>query len=445
MCFIPAYIFILFAIIIIDYFAAILMEKTSGKKRKIFLILSIVGNIGILVLFKYYNFFSDILINLTGFLHINLKTPAFNLLLPLGLSFHTFQSLSYTIDVYKGKQKAEKHPGIFALFVMFYPQLVAGPIERAEHMLPQFHEKHEFDSTRLLSGIKLMIWGFFMKVVIADRLALFVNTVFDRPHHFVGFSFVIAIVFFAFQIYCDFAGYSLIAIGSARTMGFNLMENFNRPYTARSVRDFWKRWHISLSSWFKDYVYIPLGGSRKSLFNTRLNTLTTFLLSGLWHGAGWNYILWGIINGLYVISGKKRINNLSRQERRNSKPDSFLKISWQVGTTFALTCFAWIFFRATNLSDALYIIKHLLWNWNLLGNKLHTGQLFFLNQPKSEFIIAVSSIIFLLAAEWWIQKRKAEGLPAINNKYTTLAWVALVFIIFLLGEFRAQSFIYFQF
>src|SRR5262245_25802672 len=261
MAFIPVYILILGFTIVIDYIAGILIEDAQGKKRKFLLIASLIANVGVLFVFKYFNFlansFTDLATALSGqqVAHIGLR-----IILPIGLSFHTFQSMSYTIEVYRGNQKAERHFGIYALYVMFYPQLVAGPIERPQNLLPQFRQNHNFDYQRVTSGLRLMAWGLFKKTVVADRLALFVNKIYAEPGSFDGPVLLLATLFFAFQIYCDFSGYSEIAIGSARVMGFNLMQNFDRPYHARSISEFWRRWHISLSTWFRDYLYFPLGG-----------------------------------------------------------------------------------------------------------------------------------------------------------------------------------------
>ncbi|OFZ56311.1 MAG: alginate O-acetyltransferase, partial [Bacteroidetes bacterium RIFCSPHIGHO2_02_FULL_44_7] len=280
MAFIPAYILILLVTIVVDYIAGILIEKSQGKKRKLYLLISIVANIGFLAFFKYYNFASTNLTELAQFLHWNYSVPVLSIILPIGLSFHTFQAMSYTIEVYRGKQVAERHFGIYALYVLFYPQLVAGPIERPQNLLHQFREEHSFDYRRVTDGLKLMLWGLFKKVVIADRAAVFVDTVFNSPGDFQGVSFIIAAALFSFQIYCDFSGYSDIAIGAAQVMGFKLMDNFNRPYFSKSIAEFWKRWHISLSTWFKDYLYIPLGGNRVGKPRWYFNLFFVFLLSG---------------------------------------------------------------------------------------------------------------------------------------------------------------------
>src|SRR4029079_15792055 len=301
LAFVPIYIFILAFTIIIDYFAGRAIENAQGRKRKLYLIISLVANIGVLAIFKYYNFLNENLTALLGSFHVKNPAPIIKILLPIGLSFHTFQAMSYTIEVYRGHQNAERHFGIYALYVMFYPQLVAGPIERPGNLLHQFRQRHDFDSGRVASGLSLMLWGFFKKIVIADRLALYVNLVYNDPGQHTGSTFILATIFFAFQIYCDFSAYSDIAIGAAQVMGFKLMTNFRRPYFSSSISEFWTRWHISLSTWFKDYLYVPLGGNRVSRPRLYANLLVTFLVSGLRHGARWTFVVWGALHGAYLI------------------------------------------------------------------------------------------------------------------------------------------------
>ena len=278
MAFVPVYILILFGTIVVDYFAGILIENAQGARRKWYLVMSILANVGALAFFKYYNFFTD---NVNHLLHIanaGTSLPLLNIILPIGLSFHTFQAMSYTIEVYRGNQKAERHFGIYSLYVMFYPQLVAGPIERPQNLLHQFHEPHTFEYANVVSGLRQMLWGMVKKMIIADRLASVCDPVFNDPAHNSGIGLAIAAVFFAFQIFCDFSGYSDIAIGAARVMGFKLMTNFNNPYHSRSISEFWKRWHISLSTWFKDYLYISLGGNRVSIPRMYFNLFFVFLV-----------------------------------------------------------------------------------------------------------------------------------------------------------------------
>ena len=360
MSFIPIYILILGFTIIIDYLAGIFLEKSTEKNKKLFLIASLVANIGVLCVFKYYNFLNDNLTELLRGIRLQNPIPALSILLPIGLSFHTFQAMSYTIEVYRGNQKAEKNFGIYALYVMFYPQLVAGPIERPQNLLHQFYEKHAFDYERVVNGLKLMLWGFFKKLVIADRLALYVGAVYNNPTHHTGLSFIVATIFFAFQIYCDFSGYSDIAIGAAKIMGFKLMTNFNRPYFAKNISEFWQRWHISLSTWFRDYLYIPLGGRRVSIPRWYFNLFFVFLVSGLWHGANWTFIIWGALNGFYLvfaIVSKGIRDRITHLVGLNRLPN--INRALQIAITFMLVCFAWIFFRANSISDSFLIIKNI--------------------------------------------------------------------------------------
>jgi len=358
MAFIPVYILILGFTIVIDYFAGMLIENAEGRKRKLFLIASIFANVGVLAVFKYFNFLNANARAIAEVFHWPYDLAPLSIVLPIGLSFHTFQAMSYTIEVYRGRHAAERHFGIFALYVMFFPQLVAGPIERPQNLLHQFYEKHSIEYERVVDGLRMMAWGLFMKVVIADRLARYVNAVYNEPTAAEGLTLVVATVFFAFQIYCDFAGYSLIAIGSAKVMGFRLMTNFDRPYLSRSISEFWSRWHISLSSWFRDYVYIPLGGNRVSPPKWYFNLFITFLLSGLWHGANWTFVIWGALNGFYLI-----FSLLTRDVRAAfvravglaSRPTLHAMVS--VAITFTLTCVAWVFFRADSVTDALHVFS----------------------------------------------------------------------------------------
>jgi len=303
MAFVPKYILVLFTLIIVDFTAGIFIEKAEGKKRKLIFFGSIFANLSILVFFKYFNFFSDIVFRLANRLDIAYSHPLLTWALPLGISFHTFQSMSYTFEVYYGRQKALHHLGIYALYVMFYPQLVAGPIERPQNLLPQFFTKHHFSYSRLVDGLRLMASGFIKKILIADYLALFVDSIFNEFRAYQGLALWIATYFFAFQIYCDFSGYTDIARGAAKVMGYDLMENFNRPYFAKSISEFWRRWHISLSTWLRDYLYIPLGGNRVSWIRRIINVFIVFLISGLWHGANFTYLAWGALHGAYILLG----------------------------------------------------------------------------------------------------------------------------------------------
>ena len=346
---------------VVNFFGAILIDKAQSKNvKKTILIIDLVISFGVLFVYKYLSFATENINEALKLFNSSINLPVFDILLPVGISFFTFQTLSYTIDVYKGKTPVERHFGIFALFVSFFPQLVAGPIERSENLLPQFKNEKRFDIAKTMSGLRIILWGLFKKVVIADRLAVLVNSVYNDVHAHSGGAFIAATVAFALQIYGDFSGYSDIAVGSAKILGFDLMENFKRPYFSKTTTEFWRRWHISLSSWFRDYVYIPLGGSRCGKLRRFINNMITFTLSGLWHGAEWTFVIWGVVNGLYTS-----ISHLTKELRARISGKVFgEKAKWahkllQVGITFALICFSWIFFRANSLSDAVYVIGHI--------------------------------------------------------------------------------------
>ncbi len=442
MTFVPVYIFILLITIIIDYVAAIYIEKTQNSKRKKFLLISsIISTCLVLFIFKYFNFFNSNLTHLAQFLRWNYPVQNLSILLPIGLSFHTFQSLSYVIEVFRGNQKAERHFGIYALYVMFYPQLVAGPIERPQNLLHQFYQRHFFDYKRITDGLKLMLWGFLKKIVIADRLAIYVNQVYNNPSDYQGLSIILATYFFAFQIYCDFSGYSDIAIGSAKVMGFKLMDNFDRPYFAKSIAEFWRRWHISLSTWFKDYLYIPLGGSKVSKGQWYRNIAIVFLVSGLWHGANWTFIIWGLLHGFYIV-----FSDLTRKGRERIA--AMLKINQQqtfykavkILTTFHLVAFSWIFFRASSVQDAFLLIRNMA--------RINTSELGIniLNEGKSYIIIALITIAVMEVIHFLQRQNNIRCL--INQKPLWLRWgiyYAAVLCVLFLGEFKNQEFIYFQF
>jgi D-alanyl-lipoteichoic acid acyltransferase DltB (MBOAT superfamily) len=437
MAFIPIYILILGGTIVIDYFAGIWIENAQGKKRKAFLILSLIANIGVLAVFKYYNFFIDNINSIINPIGLENKLPYLAIILPIGLSFHTFQAMSYTIEVYRGNQKAERHFGIYALYVMFYPQLVAGPIERPQNLLHQFYEKHEFDYSRIVEGLKLILMGLFMKLVVADRLALYVDAVYNNPSHHEGKTFALATLFFTIQIYCDFAGYSNIAIGAAKVMGFKLMTNFNRPYFSTSISEFWSRWHISLSTWFKDYVYISLGGNKVSIPKWYFNLFIVFLLSGFWHGANWTFIAWGALNGFYLIFA---LATKSVREKTNSliglNSNKLFSQIIKTGITFVLIGISWVFFRANTIEDALLILKK-MFQFN--------GSLFYEN--PSGLIYSFFGLLFLFVVEF-----KTEFLPHTLSLFQNQSWLvrnlsyaSLVILILLFGVFDGGQFIYFQF
>ena len=416
MAFIPAYILVLFGLILVDYAAALAIDASAGGRRRAMLAVSLVTNIGILVVFKYYN--------VGGWV------------LPLGLSFHTFQSMAYTIEVYRGHFPAERHLGRYALYVMFFPQLVAGPIERPVHLLPQFLERHHFDPDRATHGLKLMAWGLFKKIAIADRLSSVVDAVYTVPASQHGPSVALATVFFAAQIYCDFSGYTDIAIGCAEVLGFRLVTNFRRPYLARSIREFWWRWHISLSTWFRDYLYIPLGGNRVSLPRWACNILITFLISGLWHGANWTFVVWGGLHGCYLLAG--RATEHLRDRVRPATTDR--RASWpvramQTAFTFLLVCVGWVFFRAASVGDAFTLLSRLA-DWSTVD----------FVQNSVSLLISATLIVALYVIE----------ASAPNDDVTALltgapGWIrwstyyGVVTATLLFGVFNQSRFIYFQF
>lgn len=442
MSFIPVYILVLALTIVVDYTAAILIEKSEGARRKFYFIISIISTSFILFIFKYFNFFNQNMYYLATFLHWNYSIKALSLVLPIGLSFHTFQSLSYVIEVYRRNQKAERHFGIYALYVMFYPQLVAGPIERPQNLLHQFYKYHHFDYERATRGLKLMLFGFFMKLAIADRLAIVVNTVYDNPANYAGFPLLLATIFFSFQIFCDFAGYSSIAIGAALVMGFKLMNNFELPYFSKSVAEFWRRWHISLSTWFRDYIYLPLGGSRVSKARMYFNLLVVFLISGLWHGANWTFVVWGAFHGSCIILSsmtagiRKWFVHLIRLDKFQRTYNLI-----RIVITFSLVTLAWVFFRAESLPDAIYIITHLFTRLNLVLMGAYLGEI-----SLQGLAIGIALIIFLLAIN--IFQYYAQVMDYLSKKPLVIRWacyITFILAILVFGVFNNTQFIYFQF
>lgn len=449
MFFKPEYILILGFTIVIDYFAGILLEnETNARKKKQFLIMSLVANIGVLAVFKYFNFLNDNITGIATMLGYKNQIPYLKMLLPIGLSFHTFQAMSYTIEVYRGHQKAERHFGVYSLYVMFYPQLVAGPIERPQNMLHQFHEEKFFDYDATVSGLRLMLWGMFKKVVIADRLAVVTDMVFNDPYHYSSVSIAIASAFFAFQIFCDFSGYSDIAIGSARIMGITLMKNFDRPHSALSISEFWNRWHISLSTWFKDYVYIPLGGNRVSPVRKQFNLFMVFFLSGIWHGANWTFIIWGSLHGVYLIFA-----NLTKDFRYAiRKAVGLTRLKWldnsiQRAITFSLVAIALIFFRSKSVHNATYMIGKLPGIFNEIWVMIKTGAFTTGIHIESYKFIMCILVIALMEAVHFIE-RKNDIVQLFDQQPRYLKWgvyYITVFAVIYLGVFSSREFIYFQF
>lgn len=434
MAFVPIYIVILAGTIVIDYIAGIYIERAVGKRRRLFLIISIISNIGVLAVFKYYNFFIE---NINDVIHLSGTTvslPYLKMLLPIGLSFHTFQAMSYTIEVYRRNQKAEKHFGIYALYVMFYPQLVAGPIERPQNMIHQFYEEHRFNKDDFFIGSKMILWGMFKKVVIADRLAILVNQVYSNTGDHNATMLFLAAVFFAVQIYCDFSAYSSIALGCARMMGFKLMVNFKTPFHSKTVSEFWTRWHISLYSWFKDYLFTPITIEKRNWgrWAVVFATLFTFLLSGFWHGAGWNFILWGGITGLFIVTefllGIKTVKlNKSTVKRI-------------VGVIYVFLAFSFvqIFFRSKDISEAFRVIGKIFSNeWGGLQDE----EVF----SKFSLILSFLLIVFLFFSENKFIDKLIESKTGERKKQNLAFGIIVLSMILLLGVFEQLSFIYFQF
>jgi alginate O-acetyltransferase complex protein AlgI len=442
MVFIPKFVLILVFVILIDYIAGLLIERSHGFTRRLWLILSLVCNIGVLGFFKYFNFISTNVGHVLSLLGMDAAILKLDVPLPVGLSFHVFQSMSYTIEVYRGNQKAERHLGIYSLYVMFFPQLVAGPIERPQNLIQQFKERHFCTLNNLMLGLSLALWGFFKKLVIADRLAPVVDAIYAAPGDYGGAQLLMATYAFAIQIYCDFSGYSDIAIGIACMMGIRLMTNFERPYFSKSISEFWRRWHISLSTWFRDYVYVPLGGNRVRRSRWYLNLMIVFLLSGLWHGASWTFVVWGGIHGAYLIFGVQTQTTRDRiYQGLGFSPEHVGVRFWRICITFHLVAFAWIFFRAQNFGQALDVIGGIAM-WRPQAD-------FYAGIPHlKEFSFAVAALMAMEVFHWFQRQRKLQGLDKLQSKVSWRlfpAYASLALIILCFGKYTSQSFIYFQF
>lgn len=413
-----------------DFGIGILLDKTSDQaKRKIFFLSSCVVNIGLLAFFKYFNFFIDNFILAFSAIGYHIPPISLKVILPVGISFYTFQSLSYTADIYRGKMNATRDLVSFAAFISFFPQLVAGPIERAIHLLPQFRQARVFDRANAVVGMRQILWGLFKKIVIADTIAVYVDQIFSSYDTLPGSSLLLGAVYFAVQIYCDFSGYSSIAIGTARLFGFSLMENFNYPYFSSSVTEFWRKWHISLTSWFRDYVYVPLGGNRGTTIRTVFNTLFVFALSGFWHGANWTFIAWGLLNGIYlvpnVIRGKKIDKNIEHVVT--------LTTIAKMAITFFLITITWVFFRSANLGQAFHYL----------------GGIFSLSSfqyPVQHGMAMTLPLILILFSVEWCRK---YGITRVQPQFTPIyvrwgMYLALILACFAFFK-QDQTFIYFQF
>lgn len=430
---------------LVSYAAALLIEKTDRKGlKKLYLTLTLVVCLGVLFFYKYFNFLSSSVTSVLRLFGSGVHDFSLDLILPVGISFYTFQTLSYVIDVSRGTVPAERHLGYYALYVSFFPQLVAGPIERPENLIPQLRAEHRLEWANVRPGLRKMLTGFFKKVVVADLFASYVVAVYGDPAAASGFTVLVATVLFAFQIYCDFSGYTDIAIGCSEIMGIRLMQNFDRPYIAQSIKEFWGRWHISLSSWFKDYIYIPLGGNRVSKFRNCLNILIVFLVSGLWHGAAWTYVLWGAIHGFYQIIGKFTIKPRNALWEKLGVPTDrgFVPVL-RTFNTFCLTTFAWIFFRAGSFADLRVLLSKLFTDWNFTGEYFAAGAEL-LGMDFVGLLTCVFSLVLLSLLDRFKLETKTEKKP-FDLRYAYLVWaIAAAWILLLAGD-GASSFIYFQF
>ena len=427
---------------IVDYSIGLALRKEEKeRKRKLLLWTSMLVNLGFLGVFKYYNFFADNFVTAFTFFGGNIQPNTLNIILPVGISFYTFQTMSYTIDVYRRKLEPTKDFIAFSAFVSFFPQLVAGPIERATNLLPQFYRKRKFEYSKALDGLRQILWGLFKKVVIADNCAHYANDIFNNYQDYNGSTLALGAIFFAFQIYGDFSGYSDIAIGTSRLFGFNLKQNFAFPYFSRDIAEFWRRWHISLSTWFRDYLYIPLGGSRGGTWMKVRNTFIIFIVSGFWHGANWTFVIWGALNAIYflplLLSNKNRTHLGTVAE---GKIIPSLKELLQMGLTFGLTCIAWVFFRAENINEAFFYIQ-----------SIFSETIFERPSITPGLILAVPTFIYLvifLIIEW-LGRKEEYSLSVTKSLGRTVQWITLLVVAILVIENvytgESQEFIYFDF
>jgi alginate O-acetyltransferase complex protein AlgI len=427
---------------LVDYTVGLKLKNEHNQlKRKALLWTSILVNLGFLGFFKYYNFFLDNFITAFSFFGAEIRVNTLNIILPVGISFYTFQTLSYTIDVYKKKLEPTKDFITFSAFVSFFPQLVAGPIERATNLLPQFYKKRTFDYSTAVDGMRQILWGLFKKIVIADNCAEYANLIFNNSSDYSGSTLVVGALFFTFQIYGDFSGYSDIAIGTSRLFGFNLMRNFAFPYFSRDIAEFWRRWHISLSSWFRDYLYIPLGGSRGDTWSKIRNTFIIFVVSGFWHGANWTFIAWGVLNAIYflpLLLTKKNRNNMKIVAQGKKLPS--MKEFFSILLTFGLTVLAWIFFRSENLEHALSYLSEIL-SFSLFSIPIFAG--------RSKALVVIVLVVVFVIVEWLGREQQyAIARMGVLEQTKSMRWATYGFMLFVIGMFmqtKETPFIYFQF
>lgn len=426
----PIYILVLFLIILIDYFSALQMEKSQASKRKRWLIFSLVSNILLLCFFKYFHFFHENLFIICSWFGIVYKPSHLEVILPIGLSFHTFQSMSYTIEVYRGTQKAEKHLGYFANYVLFFPQMVAGPIERYATLGNELKQEHKPIYQNFSDGFKLILFGLFVKMAIADNIAPFVNQIYAEPLKYNSWEVLTAVILFSFQIYADFFGYSTIALGSAKLLGITIMDNFKTPYLSKNIAEFWTRWHISLSTWFRDYLYIPLGGNKVKLPRWTINILIVFAVSGLWHGASWTFVVWGLLHGIMRIL-EKYFSNIFKFKTKQEW--NFLNMLLVV-KTFLVTSFIWIFFRAENFQNARDVINAMIKNTNVTSSS------------ELNFTTPISFALAMILFDFFLYNNRID--IKLNTLKPLLRWaiyIVLLFCLMALSGTQKFTFIYFQF
>lgn len=446
----PIYILLILFTTVVTYGAGRVLEVSVGKVRKIVLFGGVALNLGILGYYKYYNFLAANICGILNKVRVEIQIPKFDVILPIGISFYTFQALGYLIDVYRKDILAEQSFLRYALFCSFFPQLAAGPIEKAADMLPQYTHEHKWDYEQVREGLMVMLWGFFLKLVLADRIAVLVDTVYSDHQTYGGYYLIVASILFAFQIYGDFAGYSTIALGAAKVLGINLSDNFNSPYLARNVADFWRRWHVTLMRWFRNYVYIPFGGNRKGVIRKYVNILIVFGLSGLWHGASWNFVAWGLLNGLYQILGQTLMpvrNRIVKFFKMNRK--SFSHKLYQTVVTFVLVDFAWVFFRADSLRDGIEMVRSMANADNTYV--LFDDSLFRLGLDWKNFMVMLAGIFLLMMVDYFKNKgvmiRKLICRQELWFRWAVLLLgIVTVLTVGIWGSgYDAKAFIYFQF
>ena len=446
MCYSPDLVFLIFGTTLISWVASRIIDKTEKKAiKRLAIVVTLIASLGVLFFYKYFNFLSTAISSVVGLFGGPSDPVLLDLVLPVGISFYTFQTLSYAIDVYRGDVKSERNFFFYALFVSFFPQLVAGPIERPDNLIPQLREAHPWSTPDAIKGAKHMLVGFFKKVCVADLLSSAVDSVYNSPEEAGSLAIAIATVLFAVQIYCDFSGYTDIAIGCARIMGIRLMKNFDHPYSATTIKEFWARWHISLSSWFRDYLYIPLGGNRCSRARHLFNLFVVFLVSGLWHGANWTFVVWGALHGVYQIVGNLTARPRARLvERSGRAPTSPLVVWPRRIITFILVCFAWIFFRANTMSDALLLIKKL---FSFTGGGISTTLSSMGVSVTTALLMVVSVVLLILIDRMLTYDDSPDGSDVLVSRggFVYFVWIILLSWALLLSKDMISTFIYFQF